>query len=198
MAVVLRADDGDLMPFDTARWNAAPDAAEERLIVNMTGPVLDIGCGPGRVVVALGRRGVPALGVDSAPAAVNLARRSGANVLQRSVFDPLPGEGRWRTLVLLDGNVGIGGDAAALLRRCRSLVAPSGVVVVEVEPPGLGWQTRRVRLERDGDPGPWFSWDVVGADAIAQLAFASRLRLIHLAREGERWFARLEWADVAA
>ena len=37
----------------------------------------------------------------------------GATVLQRDIFGPLPGEGRWGTALLFDGNVGIGGDPAA-------------------------------------------------------------------------------------
>src|SRR5204863_7462240 len=96
-----------------------PTAPEEARLAAMAAPVLDVGCGPGRLVVGLARRGAVALGVDPAPAAVALARGRGAAVLQRSVFDPLPGHGRWRTIVLADGNIGIGGDPVRLLRRCR-------------------------------------------------------------------------------
>lgn len=195
---MLRADDGALLTLDPARWHVEPDGSEERVLARLNGPVLDVGCGPGRVVSALGRRGVPALGIDPAPAAVSMARRGGANVLQRSVFDRLPGEGRWATVVLFDGNVGIGGDAVRLLRRCCNLLAPRGAVVVEVEPPGQGWQTRRVRLELEGDEGPWFSWAVVGADAIDELATAGGLRLVDLQHVGGRWFAHLERADASA
>jgi len=196
--VVLRADDGALLTLDPARWHAEPDGPEEWVLARLNGPVLDVGCGPGRVVSALGRRGIPALGIDPAPAALRLARRGGANVLQRSVFDRLPGEGRWATVILFDGNVGIGGDAARLLRRCRSLLAPEGMVVVEVEAPGHGWHTLRVRLELEGDEGPWFSWAVVGADAIEEVAAAGGLRVADLQHVGGRWFAHLERADAAA
>jgi SAM-dependent methyltransferase len=197
--VVLRAEDGATLTCDPARWHAEPDAREQRVLSALLGPVLDVGCGPGRVVAALGRRGIAALGIDPAPAAIDMARRRGGNVLQRSVFDRLPGEGRWATVVLFDGNVGIGGDAVRLLGRCRSLLAPAGTVVVEVEPPGLGWQTRRVRLECEGGgPSPWFLWAVVGADDIADLATASGLRLQRLDEHGGRWFAHLEVARAAA
>ena len=37
-----------------------------------------------------------------------------------------PGEGRWDTVLFIDGNVGIGGDPIALLRRVRQLLAPAG------------------------------------------------------------------------
>jgi SAM-dependent methyltransferase len=194
--VVLRTEDGTALPLDPGRWHAEPTSDEERLLAAMVGPVLDVGCGPGRFVIGLARRGTLALGVDPAPAAVALCRRKDAPVLQKSVFEPLPGQGRWRTVLLADGNIGIGGDPARLLRRCRDLLADDGTVIVEVEPPGAadaGWRPYRARLERGPSAGPWFGWAVVGADAIAALAGAAGLRLVRLERtvvEG-RWFAHL-------
>jgi SAM-dependent methyltransferase len=194
--VVLRAEDGSTLPLDPGRWHARPTPAEERLVDAMAGPVLDVGCGPGRFVIGLAQRGTIALGVDPAPAAVALCRSKGVPVLQKSVFDPLPGQGRWRTVLLADGNIGIGGDPKRLLRRCRELLAHDGTVIVEVEPPAggrAGWRPYRARLERGRSLGPWFSWAVVGADAIADLARAAGLRLLRLEpipAEG-RWFAHL-------
>ena len=192
----LRASDGGVLPLDDARWHADVDHWERGVLDGLPGPVLDVGCGPGRVVVDLARRGVPSLGVDPAPAAVNLARRRGAAVLQRSVFDRLPGEGRWGAVVLFDGNVGIGGDAVRLLARCACLIRPSGTVLVEVARPGSGWATRRVRVEHGSRAGPWFGWVIVGADAIGVVASAAGLRVTRTQRAGERWFARLERCDA--
>jgi SAM-dependent methyltransferase len=189
--MVLRADDGDVVRLDADRWHADSDLPEQALLNDMTAPILDVGCGPGRVVAALGRRGVPALGIDPAPSAVTMARRRGANVLQRSVFDPLPAEGRWATVLLLDGNIGIGGDAVRLLRRCRALISPSGTIVVEVEAPGRGWTTKRVRFEHLPTPGPWFWWAVVGADAIVDVAAAASLRVVRALESDGRRFAFL-------
>jgi glycosyltransferase A (GT-A) superfamily protein (DUF2064 family) len=190
---VLRADDGTALPLDPLRWHADPSPHEETLLAAMAPPVLDVGCGPGRIVLGIARRGKVALGVDPAPAAVALARDRGAPVLQRSVFDPLPGAGRWRTIVLADGNIGIGGDPARLLRRCRELLAADGTVVVEVLGPGSGWRPYRVRLERGSERSPWFRWAVVDADAIASLASTAGFEVRHLQHvEGERrWFAHL-------
>jgi SAM-dependent methyltransferase len=191
--VVLRTDDGTPLPLDPARWHADPTAGEESLLAATVAPVLDVGCGPGRLVLGLARRGAVALGVDPAPAACALARKRGAPVLQRSVFDPLPGQGRWRTILLADGNIGIGGDPGRLLQRCRELLAGDGTVVVEVLRPGSGWRSHRVRLERGGHHGPWFSWATVDADAIAGLARAAGLELRHLQQLAaeNRWFAHL-------
>jgi SAM-dependent methyltransferase len=199
-AVVLLADDGTKLPLDPGRWHAAPSPAEENLLAGMAGPVLDVGCGPGRFVVRLAQRGVVALGVDPAPAAVALCRSKGGPVLQKSIFDPLPGQGRWRTILLADGNIGIGGDPRRLLTRCRELLAHDGTVVVEVEAPSraAGWRAYRARLERSGSPGPWFRWAVVSTEAIAELAAAAGLGLLRLepiVTEG-RWFAHLGCAGA--
>jgi SAM-dependent methyltransferase len=117
-ALVLRTADGRALPLQVSRWCGPPDAADEELLRHCSGPVLDVGCGPGRLTVALTERGIPALGVDISRAAVARARRAGAPALRRSVFDPLPGHGRWATVLLADGNIGIGGRPARLLQRC--------------------------------------------------------------------------------
>ncbi|HEY1823596.1 MAG TPA: class I SAM-dependent methyltransferase, partial [Trebonia sp.] len=117
-ALALRTADGRALPLQVSRWCAPPDAADEELLRHCRGPVLDVGCGPGRLTIALTERGIPALGVDISQAAVARTRQAGAPALHRSVFDPLPGQGRWATVLLADGNIGIGGMPASLLHRC--------------------------------------------------------------------------------
>jgi len=153
--------------------------------------VLDVGCGPGRHTVALGHRGLLALGVDITPAALAWAVPRGAMVLHRSVFDRLPGTGRWGTVLLLDGNLGIGGDPRALLTRSAELLAPHGLVVAELDPPGTPTAPTTARLEVAGAPGPWFAWDRVPADAVAPLAEAAGLTVRESWRTDGRWFAVL-------
>src|SRR3954447_10870581 len=189
--VVLRTDAGTMLTLDPGRWHGSVTGAEARLLSSIEGPVLDVGCGPGRLLVGLGHRGIAALGIDPAPGAAASARGRGATVLQRSVFDPLPAEGRWMTVLLMDGNIGIGGDPLRLLRRCRQLAAPSGQLVIETHRPGTGVQAHRARLELSGTAGPWFRWAEVGADAIPQLAAAAGFPAarIETAADEERWFA---------
>ena len=106
-----------IVELDVARWLAAADDADDTVLDRCTGPVLDVGCGPGRFVSSLDARGVAALGVDIAETAVALTRGQGMPALLRDVFHDLPGEGRWPTVLLMDGNIGIGGDPARLLAR---------------------------------------------------------------------------------
>jgi SAM-dependent methyltransferase len=129
----MRADHGEVLPLNPHRWHADPDHREQQLLAALTPPVLDVGCGPGRVVAAL-----------------------------------------------------------------ATLIAPAGRIVAEVEPPGKGWRTGRVRLEHDGERSPWFTWAVVGADAIAEVAGAAGLEVLRVERSGARWFAHLVRADAAA
>lgn len=189
---ILRASDGAALTLALDRWQRTPTAEEGAVLDRAVAPVLDVGCGPGRHTLELASRGVMALGVDASPAAVRLARRTGAPVLERSIFGHVPGAGRWRTALLLDGNIGIGGDAVALLRRVAVLLNPAGRVLVEVEPPGVSSRVIRARVERGADHGPWFPWALVGADgvdAVGRLAGFARAAVWF--GEG-RWFAQLD------
>jgi len=188
----LRAADGDVLAADGTRWLDDPSPEEEAVLDLAQGPVLDVGCGPGRHVVALAARGVMALGLDITPSAVHLARTRGALVLERSIFDHLPGKGRWGSALLLDGNIGIGGDATALLARLATLLRPGGRVLAEVEGLAAPGQRFTVRLEHRGMPGPWFGWARVGVDRLPALAAAAGLTVADVWSAGGRWFARLD------
>ncbi|HYY12455.1 MAG TPA: methyltransferase domain-containing protein [Kineosporiaceae bacterium] len=162
--------DGVRTPQEVHRWDAPADAVDERLLDRCDGPTIDLGCGPGRLTEALARRGVPALGVDLSPVALAVAARRGALALHRDLFRPLPGEGRWGTALLADGNIGIGGNPGRLLRRVARLVAPAGRAVVEVHP-GDADSRGLVRIAVDGgvESAP-FPWAVVGAAALERCA----------------------------
>ncbi|MER5779921.1 methyltransferase domain-containing protein [Streptomyces sp. NPDC002039] len=166
----LRRGDGWLLPLDVERWCAEPDSADDTVLDRCRGPVLDVGCGPGRLVASLARRGHTALGVDVTPAAVERTVRAGGSALCRSVFDPLPREGGWGSVLLIDGNIGIGGDPSALLRRAAELTAPSGSLFVEVVGADVD---ERVEVHVDdghGGRGSPFRWARLGARALCAAA----------------------------
>jgi hypothetical protein len=136
--------------------------------------------------------GVPALGIDISPLAVSVARDSGADVLQRCVFRPLPLQGAWRTVLLLDGNIGIGGCPAMLLRRTGQLLAGGGRALVEVDPPGTPTGQMRVRVEHGRVRGPWFAWARVAVSRLPQIAQSAGLGVSAVWNSEGRWFARLD------
>lgn len=89
----LRRSDGWLLPLEVERWCAGADAADLSALRRCEGAVLDIGCGPGRLVAALAAQGRRALGIDVSSAAVARTAATGGSALHRSVFDSLPGRG---------------------------------------------------------------------------------------------------------
>lgn len=172
-------------------WCAAARPGDDGMLNRCAGATLDVGCGPGRLAVALAARGHVVLGVDVSAEAIRQARRRGAAALHRCVFDPLPGEGRWRHVLLADGNVGIGGDPVRLLRRCAGLLAPDGDVVVEVDAPGSASWRRHVALSDGMRTSAPFPWAAVAADDLARYADDAALRVVESWTEAHRWFARL-------
>lgn len=188
---VLRSFHGTIVPLLLGRWIAPPAAEEMAVLDRAIGPVIDVGSGPGRHVDELAARGIVALGIDISPDAVAFARRRGSSVLRRSVFERLPNEGGWRTALLMDGNIGIGGDAGALLRRLRCVMAANGSVLLELEGPGAPTGVETVRVECDGAVGPWFAWARVSIDGIDEIAERVSLRRTWTYEEERRWFVQL-------
>ena len=107
-------------------WMRPVSHADRALLGHCRGATLDVGCGPGRMSAHLAASGHVVLGVDIVREAVEQARRRGVAALRRNAFDTLPGEGRWDTVLLADGNIGIGGAPVRLLRRAGELLNCAG------------------------------------------------------------------------
>jgi SAM-dependent methyltransferase len=182
--------DGSRTPLEAEEWLEIRPG-DVSLVDRCHGATLDVGSGPGRLTVALAERGIPALGIDVTPYAVQLARTAGALALLRDVFGHVPGAGRWMTVLLADGNIGIGGDPVALLRRVRELLMPLGRALVEVQSPGTELRREDVRLRHGDQTSAWFPWAYVGMDQIAGLAEAAGLALAETWDAHGRWFAVL-------
>jgi SAM-dependent methyltransferase len=178
-------------PFDVARWSAAADAADLSTLAGARS-VLDIGCGPARMVRAAVDLGIDALGIDVSDTAVAMARDAGLPVAAGSVFDPLEAEGRWNVALLLDGNIGIGGDPTALLARCAEVIAPSGSVVVETAPDADADEFYDARIVDDrGLASATFPWAEVGGRALPAHARRAGLEVAQTWSVDSRAFCRL-------
>jgi SAM-dependent methyltransferase len=189
--LLLRDDRGGVHPLAIGRWLGPATRADDDVLRRAVEPVLDVGCGPGRHVLALARRGRLAIGIDISPVAVRVARARGAMVVEGCVFSQVPGAGTWGSALLLDGNIGIGGRPATLLRRVASLLAPRGHVLVELDPPGAGCRGTRARIESPGGTSEWFAWSRVDASAIDAVAMHAGLRVTERWEVQGRWFACL-------
>jgi hypothetical protein len=140
--------------------------------------------------------------VDAAPDAVAAARQRGAPALLRDLWGRLPLEGSWRTVLLFDGNIGIGGEPGALLDRCRRLLAPGGTVLAEIGAPATGSMAVEARIEWGDWGSAWFPWATVSVDTVDEVAVRAGLEVARVHECGSRWFAHLvpdaALADVAA
>jgi SAM-dependent methyltransferase len=187
--------EGHVLSSAVARWHGPADPGDQWLLQRCVGPTVDLGCGPGRLVAALTERGVPSLGIDSSPIAVRECRARGGQAVRSDVFTALPGEGRWQHALLADGNIGIGGDPSALLRRCARLIRPGGTLLVETTPDtavhGLWRGSARVHHTDTNLPaGPWFRWALADLHTVTVLARDTGLHPIDR-HQGARCFLQL-------
>jgi len=191
---LMRFADGRTTWLPVHRWAGQVTPGDQTMLDRAQGPVLDVGCGPGRLTAALHRRGTEVVGLDLDASIPVLARDAGAPVLLASVWDDLPRPGHWGTALLADGNVGIGGDPARLLRRLRALLRPDGAVVLELQPadaPAVPGNRARVRLEELGRHSSWFFWGLLGAPALPAVAAAAGMRVADRWSAEQREFASL-------
>lgn len=129
----------DLDAYDR-RWAAMAEAGQnphgeadlvQRLLVDPTGPVLDGGCGTGRVAIELARRGVRVVGADPDPDMIAAARAKAPQLdWERRGLEHLDRPDEF-ALVVLAGNVipyatdrpGVVAGCARALRRGGLLLA---------------------------------------------------------------------------
>ncbi len=172
-------------------WTRTVSHADRALLGHCRGATLDVGCGPGRMSAHLAASGHVVLGVDIVHEAVEQARRRGVSALRRNVFHALPGEGRWDTVLLADGNIGIGGAPARLLGRARELLNRSGRVVCDLAAPGTGVRRHDAHLVAGDKRSRPFPWAQVGPESLEPLAARAGLRVSLLDEHDDRWFAVL-------
>jgi SAM-dependent methyltransferase len=180
-----------LARMDAAQWFGDPRPGDETVLDACAGATLDVGCGPARLVSALALRGVPALGIDISADAIKHAHSRGAAARLCDVFSDVPDAGWWAHVLLIDGNIGIGGAPVHLLRQCAKLLRANGTLIAEMGAPGSGTWRRRVQLHHEGISTPPFPWAAVAVDDLAPLAVHAGLAVIDRWSTANRWFVRL-------
>ncbi|MFH8694534.1 class I SAM-dependent methyltransferase [Streptomyces chartreusis] len=196
----LRRTDGWLLPLDIERWCAHADPVDLDVLDRCEGAVLDVGCGPGRLVAELAARGRPVLGIDVSETAVHSAVRLGGEALRRSVFDPLPGEGRWDTVLLMDGSIGIGGDPRALLDRAAGLLSPGGLLIAETAAVDIDERVEVQVVDVVDSPtsGGAFPWARLGTPALLRHARRRRWSAVGHWTAGGRCFVALRGRSASS
>ena len=135
--------------------------------------------------------------MDSSAVAVDMTRRRGGTAIHRDLFSPLPGEGSWQHVLLIDGNIGIGGNPIRTLRRAAELLAHGGTVIVELDTPAITLCHEMLRWETEQHLGQWFPWSRVGIRALGAIAQSAGLLVSHVVEIHERVIAVLTVAACA-
>ncbi|MEX0310701.1 MAG: class I SAM-dependent methyltransferase [Tateyamaria sp.] len=212
--LTIRRDDDHVDQHDPGLYFLPePFAHETELLALAKGPVLDVGCGAGRTVLWLQRKGLNVTGIDMSPGAVAVARARGCrDVILGDVMAsgaPLP-RSHFETIVVFGNNVGIGGTrdgATTLLRHLARVAAPGGQLLVTGldvartdAPHHLAYHQRNVatgrpkgeismRFEYAGAIGPWTPWYHPEPHELEQIAADSGWRVSQLRPAGGPFFA---------
>jgi SAM-dependent methyltransferase len=163
--------------------------AWERALIDRVdaGPVLDLGAGAGRAALHLQERGLDVTAVESSPGAADVCRRRGVRDVRVTDLNDPPDDRRWRAVLLLCGNLGLGGSwdgNRTLLRRLAELCDTGAVLIGD----SVGHENPDVSLRlRYGDlVTPWWAQRNVGADEVPALIDGTGWRIeTHLVEGAE-------------
>ena len=108
---------------------------EKRALAHVTGKVLDIGIGPGRVALHLQSEGFEVTGIDISDKVLQVARKRGAKDAQKmSACDLRFPKNSFSTAVAFGNNFGICGwptAVASMLKKLADIVSDDGVFLAE-------------------------------------------------------------------
>lgn len=144
---------------------------QEQLPLAAQGPALDLGAGAGRAALWLQDQGIAVTAVDSSAGAVDVCRLRGVRDARVGDLCDPPADQRWRTILLLCGNLGLAGSWAgtrSLLARLAEIAAPDAVVVADTVDP-LGPAEIGLRIRYKGTATPWWRQINVAVNGLGRL-----------------------------
>jgi 2-polyprenyl-3-methyl-5-hydroxy-6-metoxy-1,4-benzoquinol methylase len=130
---------------------------------------LDIGCGEGWLVRALGENGIATTGVDVVPELIEHARRAGGGEFHVASYESIAAGGLAMKVDVVVANFSLIGKESVdnLLSTASSLLAPGGAVIIQTlhpltasgdQPYENGWRKGSWSgfSEDFTDPAPWY------------------------------------------
>jgi SAM-dependent methyltransferase len=195
----IEASRGPLSYF--AQFEAWP-ARQRTAARSVSGRILDVGCGAGRVALYFQERGHDVVGIDVSPRAVSVCRRRGVKNVQRLPISQISSRlGTFDTVVLFGGNFGLLENprrARWLLRRFHRITSPRGRILAESRNPYVAATSVHRRYHRRNRrrgrmPGqlrlrvrcgiartPWFDWLIVSPAEMRNLVCGTGWRIARL------------------
>jgi hypothetical protein len=174
--LVLELDGGERVPAMQPEWffRAYDDWDwwdREFLSQVEVGPVLDLGCGAGRASLFLLERGLAVTAVDSSPGAVNVCRRRGVRDVRLGDVNDPPADEPWAVVLLLCGNLGLGGtwEGNRTLLRTLSKRTRPGALLIGDSVTNTGRNEFQLRIHYRDLVTPWWGQCNVRADQVPAL-----------------------------
>ncbi|MFQ5809156.1 MAG: class I SAM-dependent methyltransferase [Armatimonadota bacterium] len=182
-AYAIRREDGyvDEMRSPGNYFDVKVSPQEEDALQHARGRLLDIGCGPGRVLLYLQKRGLEVTGIDSSPLTVEVARERGARDVRLMSLAELDfPAGSFETALFFGNNFGLAGTLDAtrdVLRTLHDVLSADGRIIGQSchatateKPEHLRYQAQNrergryvgrvtIRMEFGGKVSPW--WDLL-------------------------------------
>ncbi len=179
----IRREDGyvDDNPSPALYFDVNVSEPEREALKYAEGRILDIGCGPGRVLLYLQERGLEVTGIDNSPLTVQVARQRGApDVRMMSLTELSFPASSFDTALFFGNNLGLAGTLDAtwdVFRTLHDVLSPEGLIIGQsTEPTATDkpehlryheWNRQRgryvgrvtIRMELGGKVGPW--WDLL-------------------------------------
>jgi SAM-dependent methyltransferase len=199
---MLEVDGRDVGPAMLPEWFFRPfdawDWWERELLSEVRdGPVLDLGCGAGRAALYFQGLGLDVTAVDNSPGAVEVCRRRGVVDARVGDLNDPPDDRVWGAVLLLCGNIGLGGSWSgnrALLRKLAQLSSP-GAVLVGDSVNFDGDADLRLRIRYGEMVTPWWRQRNVKAVEIPALVAATGWRVDRQLEDGLDHAVLLRRAD---
>lgn len=166
-------------------------AFEKQAIRQARGRILDIGCGPGRCLLYLKRKGHDVTGIDNSPLIVKVCHKRGLkNVHVRPITQIGRDLGVFDTIIMFGNNFGLFGSfrrARWLLRKMYRMTSDKARLIVESNDPykskvpehfeyhklnrkrgRMGGQLR-LRVRYKTYKSPWFDYLIVSTEEMRQI-----------------------------
>ena len=172
----LEVDDGTVIPAMEPAWFFRPheewDWWERELLETIEdGPVLDLGAGAGRASLYFQDRGLVVTAVESDALAAEVCRRRGVVDVRVGDLNDPPSDRSWAAVLLLCGNLGLGGSwdgNRRLLRRLAQITTPNAILVGD----SVNYEGRAeigLRIRYRDQATPWWQQRNVAAHEIPTL-----------------------------
>lgn len=202
---IIERDDGLINGAPAAHYLDGPELwqpHDHRALERVSGAVLDIGVGAGRIALVLQERGVPVTGLDVSPGALRVCRERGVRELVCATVDQHAGAGAgYDTFLLMGNNLGLieGRErAAGFLAALAALARPGAQIIAHgtdpygtTDPVHRGYHEHnrrrgrlagqlRLRLRYRDLSTTWFDYLVCSARELADLVAGTPWRLVDI------------------